>query len=177
MVSSSNAIATGKGEGSREKLPGALPPYDGSALFLVDFKIQNDVLAGVETGNCSRCGLCIVLLGVQFVVRIGVESAESVVACIVGITASHGVGPHVLQENNASGERVVGFVAYHATDSAKLRFALFVLTVCGGRQYGDSHQKAKEASCNLHLLSPFIDCIRKTTVSSLPPPFASIVRV
>src|SRR5215472_6965918 len=166
MVSSSNIYCNREREGSLEKLPGALPPHEGSALFLDDFKIQNDVFAGVETGNCSRHGFLIVLLRVQFVVCVGVESAKPVAACVISVTAPDGIGPHVLQENNASGERAVGFVAYHATNGAKLRFTLFVLTVCSGRQYGDGRQQAKEAPCNLHLLSPFTDCIRKTTVSS-----------
>src|SRR5256884_8736284 len=73
------------------------------------------------------------LFRVQFVIRVGVESAEPVTSGVIGIAASHGVGPHVLQENNATGERVVGFVAYHAANGAQLRFTLLVLSVRSGR--------------------------------------------
>src|SRR6266480_1445820 len=178
MVSSSNACCNcTEMENSRENSAAAYLDMASSVLFLDDFQIQDDVLARVETGHRAGCRLCIVLFRVQFVIRVGVESAEPVTSGVIGIAASHGVGPHVLQENNATGERVVGFVAYHAANGAQLRFTLLVLSVRSGRERGDDHQHAKEASSNLHFWSPFSGCIRKTTVCSLPPPFASIVRV
>src|SRR5437016_4537403 len=82
-----------------------------------------------------------------------------------------------LRESKLDTVRVVEFVAYHAANGAQLRFTLLVLSVRSGRERGDDHQHAKEASSNLHFWSPFSGCIRKTTVCSLPPPFASIVRV
>src|SRR5439155_1342472 len=122
MVSSSNACCNcTEMENSRENSAAAYLDMASSVLFLDDFQIQDDVLARVETGHRAGCRLCIVLFRVQFVIRVGVESAEPVTSGVIGIAASHGVGPHVLQENNATGERVVGFVAYHAANGAQLR--------------------------------------------------------
>jgi len=131
-------VELGRGmENSLDISPALCLDRTGSALFLVDFKIQNDVLAGVKTGNRSCRRFRIVLLRVQFVIRVGVEPAESIIPGVIGITASHGVGPHVLQEYDAAGERVVGFVAYHAANGAQLRFSLFVLGVRSGGERGD----------------------------------------
>src|SRR5437773_11739840 len=120
MVSSSNACCNcTEMENSRENSAAAYLDMASSVLFLDDFQIQDDVLAGVETGHRAGCRLCIVLLRLQCVVRVGDESAEPVASGCIGIDASDRDGPHVLQENNGAAERVVGFAGYDAESVAQ----------------------------------------------------------
>src|SRR5205807_10506653 len=111
MVSSSNACCNcTEMENSRENSAAAYLDMASSVLFLDDFQIQDDVLARVETGHRAGCRLCIVLFRVQFVIRVGVESAGPGTSGVIGLAASHRGGSQVLQEGNASGAGGGGLV-------------------------------------------------------------------
>ncbi len=84
------------------------------ALFLVDFKIQDDVLATVEAGDRAGRRLGAFLFRVQFIIGIRIQTAEAVAAGVIGVTAADGIGPHVLQKNNAAGNGAVGLIRHHA---------------------------------------------------------------
>src|SRR5438874_12727133 len=126
----------------------------GSALFLVDLEIQDDVLARVETGYSARRRLRVVFFGVQLVVGVRVQSAETIASRIIGVTASHGIGPHVLQKNNTAGKGVIGLVGDHATDRPKLSFALLVLSRRHVRQEQHGRRQVIDALSLLHFASP-----------------------
>src|SRR6266446_4398058 len=62
------------------------------ALFLVDFKIQDDVLATVEAGDRAGRRLGAFLFRVQFIIGIRIQTAEAVAAGVIGVTAADGIG-------------------------------------------------------------------------------------
>ena len=99
-----------------------------SALFLVDFEIQNDVLATVEARNRAGRGFSALFLRMEFVIRIRVQAAETVTAGVIGVTAADGICAHILEKDNTAGEGAIGLVRHHAADRAELGFALLVLT-------------------------------------------------
>src|SRR5437899_12938069 len=66
-----------------------------SALFLVDFEIQNDVLATVEARNRSGSGFTALFVRMLVVMLIRVQAAETVTAGGIGVTAEYGVCAHI----------------------------------------------------------------------------------
>src|SRR6266699_1295554 len=103
-----------------------------SALFLVDFEIQNDVLATVEAGDRTGWGFGAFFFRMQFVIGIGIQAAETVVAGVIGVAAADGIGAHVFQKNHAAGKWAIGLVCHHAAHRAELSFALLVLSHTNG---------------------------------------------
>jgi len=75
------------------------------ALFLVDFKIQDDVLATVEAGDRAGRRLGAFLFRVQFIIGIRIQTAEAVAAGVIGVTAADGIGPHVSSEKQRCRKR------------------------------------------------------------------------
>src|SRR5205807_1801882 len=65
-------------------------PVVSSALFFVNFEIQNDVLATVEAGDGTGWGFGTLFFRMQFVIGIGIQAAETVVAGVIGVTAAFG---------------------------------------------------------------------------------------
>jgi hypothetical protein len=105
-----------------------------SALFLVDFEIQNDVLAAVEAGDRAGWGFGAFFFRMQFVIGIRIQAAETVAAGVIGVTATDRIGAHVFQKNNAAGKRAIGLVRHHAADGAELSFVLLVLSRADSRK-------------------------------------------
>src|SRR5216683_3875063 len=113
----------------------------------------------------------------EFVIGVGIQAAETVAACVIGVAAAYGIGAHVFQKNNAAGKRGIGLVRHHAADGAELGFALLVLSHANGRKQGETHRQTANAPPHVHPLPPAAGSIRNTMLSSFPPVFASIVRV
>src|SRR5207253_10660043 len=111
-----------------------------SALFLVDFEMQNDILATVEAGDGTSWGFGALFFRMQFVIGIGIQAAETVAAGVIGVTAADGIGTYVFQKNYAAGKRAIGFVRHHAAHSAELSFALLVLGHTNGRKERENHR-------------------------------------
>src|ERR1700694_946737 len=148
-----------------------------SALFLVDSEIQNDVLAAVKAGDGTSWGFGTLFFRMQFVIGIGIQAAETVVAGVIGIAAADGIGAHVFQKNYAAGKRVIGLVSHHAAHRAELSFALLVLSHANGCKERENHHQTANAPPHVHPLPPAVGCIRNTKLSSFPPVFVSMVRV
>src|SRR6267378_561559 len=148
-----------------------------SAFFLVDFEIQNDVLATVEAGDGTGWGFGAFFFRMQFVVGIGIQAAETVVAGVIGVAAADGIGAHVFEKNHAAGKRAIGLVRHHAADRAELSFALLVLSYTNGCKERENHRQTADASPHAHPLPPAVGCIRNTMLSSFPPVFVAMVRV
>src|SRR5205814_6809256 len=85
-----------------------------STLFLVDFEVQDDVFPRIKTRHRACCGFLIVFFSVQLIIRVWVEPAEPVAPRIIGITAAHGVGPHVFYENYAAVMRFLSLFGHQA---------------------------------------------------------------
>src|ERR1700687_1630171 len=105
-----------------------------SALLLVDFEIQTDVLATVEAGDGTGWGFGAFFFRMQFVIGVGIQAAETVVAGVIGVTAADGIGAHVFQKNDAAGKRAIRLVHNNAADCAELSFVLLVLGHTSGRK-------------------------------------------
>src|SRR6266851_5554820 len=148
-----------------------------SALFLVDFEIQNDILATVEAGYRTGSGFGAFLFRMEFVIGVGIQAAETVVAGVVGVTAAYGIGTHVFQKNNTSGKRVIGLVRHHAAHGAELSFALLILSHTKGCEQQQNHCQTADAAPHVHPMPPAVGRIRNTMLSSFPPVFASMLRV
>src|SRR6266436_6417965 len=78
---------------------------------------------------------------------------------------------------DGAGKRGIGLVRHHAADGAELGFALLVLSHANGRKQRETHRQTANAPPHVHLLPPAAGSIWNTILSSLPPVFASIVRV
>src|SRR6266436_6573460 len=113
----------------------------------------------------------------EFVISVWIQAAKTVAAGVIGITASHRIGAHVFQKDNAAREWAVGLVRHHAAHRTELRFALFVLSNANRREKRENYRQPTNASPHAHPLPPVAGCIRNTTLSSFPPAFASTVRV
>src|ERR1700689_2375234 len=103
-----------------------------STLLLVDFQIETDVFAALKTGDRAGGRLRIFFFSMDFVVRVWIEAAESVLTGIVRIGAAHHVGARVFQKNNALGDGIVGLVPHRSVHGGELGFWLGVLPNCGG---------------------------------------------
>src|SRR6266404_833375 len=68
-------------------------------LFLLDFQRVNELFLVVETGDRAGGRFCAILFGVDFVVDIGIEAAEPVIAFLIGDVTTHRIGAHVFQEH------------------------------------------------------------------------------
>src|SRR6266849_1704765 len=113
----------------------------------------------------------------EFVIGVGIQAAETVAACVIGVAAAYGIGAQVLQKNNAAGKRAIRLVRDHSAHGAELSFALLVLSHANGRKQRETHRQTANAPPHVHLLPPAAGSIWNTILSSLPPVFASIVRV
>lgn len=98
-----------------------------SALLFIELQIQDNIFATIKTGDRARLRFGSVLFGVEFVIGIGIQTAKAVISGIVADVAAHGIGTHILQENNAGGDRGVALVDDHATNGAQFGFVLRIL--------------------------------------------------
>src|SRR5258708_970122 len=113
----------------------------------------------------------------EFVISVWVQAAKTVAASVIGITASHRIGAHVFQKDNAARERAFGLVRHHAAHRAELPFALLVLSHANRSKKRENHRQTANASSYAHPLPPEVGCIRNTMLSSFSPAFGSTVRV
>src|SRR6266446_4877503 len=113
----------------------------------------------------------------EFVFGVGIQAAETVAACIIGVAAAYGIGAQVLQKNNAAGKRAIRLVRDHSAHGAELSFALLVLGYANGRKQRKNHCQTAYPFSHVHPLPSATGRIRNTMLSSFPPVFASIVRV
>src|SRR5438309_7718526 len=102
----------------------------------------------------------------QFVIRIGVQSAETIAAGVIGVTAADGIGTHILEKHNTTGKWAIGPVRHHAADRAQLSFALLVLSYRPARKHCENQRQTTDASPHIHPLPPAVGCIRNTTFCS-----------
>src|SRR5260370_11361068 len=98
-----------------------------SAVIEVDVQIDHDFPAVVESGHIAHRRFCSLEFGVNFIVGIRIEAAETVIPFSVGKIAADRVGPEVFQENHAVWQRIFGFIGDDAVDRAQLCFLLGIL--------------------------------------------------
>src|SRR6266446_9847672 len=113
----------------------------------------------------------------QFVIRIRVESAETVTAGVIRIAAADGIGTHILEKNNTARKGTIGLVRHHAADRAELGLALLVLSYSSARKHCENQRQTADASPHIHPLPPAVGCIRNTKFWSFAPVFVSMMRV
>src|ERR1700756_4491046 len=89
-----------------------------SALLPVDFQIDHHFLAVVEGRHIAHRRFCSLEFGVNFIVSIRIEPAETIIPFSVGKIAANRVGPEVFQENHAVWQRIFGFIGDDAVDRA-----------------------------------------------------------
>src|SRR5258708_12677185 len=106
----------------------------------------------------------------EFVISIRIQAAKTVAAGVIGITASHRIGAHVFQKDNAAREWAVGLVRHHAAHGTELRFALFVLSNANRREKRENYRQPTNASPHAHPLPPVAGSIPNPTLPSSPPP-------
>src|ERR1700730_2870267 len=161
------------------------PPIDGFApvrvssrlgFFLVDFEVEDDFLLAVEAGDGTGWGLGAVFFRVDFVVGVGIEAAEAIVALIIGDVAADRVAAHIFEADDGGRNRGGVFVQVATVNGVERRFAF---GVWGSRGLRCEKQQRKadsdEPRSSGHFFPP-AGSIRKTTLFSLKPLLASIVR-
>src|SRR5258708_18425759 len=111
----------------------------------------------------------------EFVISVWIPAAKTVAASVIGITASHRIGAHVFQKDNAARERAIGLVRHHAAHRAELRFALLVLSHANRSKKRENHCQTPNASPHAHPFPPGAGSIRNTMLSSFTPAFPSTV--
>src|SRR5271154_687503 len=142
--------------------------WRGSGCLLVEFEIQDYIFAAVVAGNRAGLRLGSVFFRVQLVVRIGIESAEAIVTCFVADVAADGIGAHILQKDDTSGDGRFRLVEHLAAHGAQLGFVFGILRGTAERQTRQQDQQGYEATeCSHFFLSG--SSMRKTRVSSLKP--------
>ncbi len=77
-----------------------------------------NVAAGIEAGNGSNAGRQIAVFGVDFVIDIGIESAEAELAGRIGDIGSNGLGFDIQQIDNARRHGIFAFVQHYAMHRA-----------------------------------------------------------
>ena len=76
------------------------------------------------------------MFGVQFVVGVGIQAAEAIVAGFIGDIRLYGLRREVDQVNDGGGNGIVAAIDHASVDGAQLRFRLLVLRPCGGELKG-----------------------------------------
>src|SRR5260370_2416689 len=107
----------------------------------------------------------------EFVISVWIQAAKTVAASVIGITASHRIGAHVFQKDNAARERAIGLVRHHAAHRTELRFALLVLSHANRCKNRENHCRSPNPSPHPHPLPPVAGFIRNTMLSSFTPAF------
>src|SRR6266852_1272916 len=113
----------------------------------------------------------------ELVIGVGIQAAETVAAGVIGVTAAHGIGAYVLQENNAAGKKAIGLVRHNTPDRTQLCFVFLVLGHTNGRKQQKNHSQSADGSPQAHPLPPVVGSILKIKLSSFSPAFASMMRL
>src|SRR5208337_3439684 len=72
-----------------------------SGFLFGEFEGHVDIAAGIETGNGPRRRYQIAMLSMEFVIHVGIEAAEAVVAGVVSDISLHCLRPDVFQIDDA----------------------------------------------------------------------------
>jgi hypothetical protein len=88
-------------------------------LGVGEFEIDFDVAAGIEAGNGANGRGEAVVLRVDFVVDVGIESAKTILAGRVGNVGSDGLRFRVEQIDDAGRHGIVALVEHLAVDGAQ----------------------------------------------------------
>src|SRR5262249_40575611 len=107
-----------------------------------------------------------ILFGVYFVIYVGVQAAEAVVALIVRDVAAHGIRAHVLQKHDTGGHRRLGLVADDPMHRAQLCLMLRVLGTDADHRGEQKCWKSEHSRSSGHDLPPS-GSMRKTKFPSL----------
>jgi hypothetical protein len=83
-----------------------------------------DVAAGIEAGSCARRGGRLVVFGVQFVVDVGIQAAEAIVARCIGDIGPYSICLDVDQVNDGGGNAIFAVIDHVSLDGAQIHFRL-----------------------------------------------------
>src|SRR5712692_6617157 len=124
--------------------------------------MDDHFLAAFKTGNGAGGRGGILKLGMDFVIHVGVESAEAIRPGVVGDVGFYGQGAHIFQVDDGAGKRRVLLVHDRAADGAQLRVALFLRARCGRRQQHGEHGRHDDPRLSHFGFPPDAGASRKT---------------
>ena len=115
-----------------------------SAVGLGELQSEFDFTASIITGNGAHRGTIVAMLGVDFIIHVWVEAAETIASRNIGDVSPHGQGSHVLQIDDAGRDGILSLVDNGAVHGLELR-VLFLLRE-GGRSDQEYQQKGERRS-------------------------------
>ena len=84
------------------------------AFFLGEFQGDFDIAAAIEAGNGADGGSHIVVLGVDLVIHVGVEAAETIITRLIRDIGFYRLGFHIFQVNHAGRHGIFAFINHAA---------------------------------------------------------------
>src|SRR6266436_109268 len=145
-------------------------------LFLFQLQREHDLFFVIEARDSSSGGLGAIFLGVDFIIDIGIEATEAVIAFFIRDIAAHGIGARVFQKNHGGRHwRFGGLVHHNTAHRAKLRFVLGVLLDARAHAHGQSQYHEQQTNAGPHHFPLLAGSMRKTTLFSPEPVRASMV--
>ena len=101
-----------------------------------------DIAARVKAGNGTSGRSQVVVLGVNFVVDVGIEAAEAVSSGIVGDASDDRLRPHIQEIDDAGRNGIIVLIDCGAVNGAELGFRFLILrTGCRNQSQPNDRQE------------------------------------